>query len=277
MPNTINIPGILCRMMALTTSANLQQYTAAGELEGLHRIFQQQMEDRRAHFELERRCLAHEVNNALTGILSCAEVLGTHELDDEEKHEFLGVIGKEIERVVKMSQEFAESVCEPASLSRMEAITVSDFMQELSPLIKAYLARHRICFQQNLHYTGLMQAHVGQLKQVFLNLIYNACEAMPAGETFQLSSRVIWEHNRSCSPQRREPLIEFSIADTGCGMSEDVQARMFDPYVTSGKVAGTGLGLATVKKILDAHQARISVKSCVGQGTTIQVLFPCIQ
>jgi signal transduction histidine kinase len=68
--------------------------------------------------------------------------------------------------------------------------------------------------------------------------------------------------------------VNFEVVDTGCGMSSDLQSRIFEPFVTEGKPHGTGLGMTIVKDILDAHHARIAIQSAVGQGTAIRILLP---
>ena len=67
-------------------------------------------------------------------------------------------------------------------------------------------------------------------------------------------------------------LLEF--IDSGCGISPELQTRIFDPLVTEGKAHGTGLGMAIVKKILDEHHAQIAVQSVLSQGTTIRISLP---
>jgi signal transduction histidine kinase len=105
------------------------------------------------------------------------------------------------------------------------------------------------------------------MQQVFLNLVLNAIQAMPEGGTLRVSVRPItspdWEQKFGATG----PFVEYSIQDTGPGIPANLVAKIFDPFFST-KTHGTGLGLATVKKIIDGHQGFMSVKSQPGGGTT---------
>jgi signal transduction histidine kinase len=103
------------------------------------------------------------------------------------------------------------------------------------------------------------------MKRVFMNIVTNARDAMPDGGALTITSQLV------------NDMIQFAFIDTGCGMPPELQARMFEPYVTEGKSHGTGLGMAIVKDILDKHHAQIEVESVVSQGTTIRIALPRIQ
>ncbi|MFQ5829767.1 MAG: PAS domain-containing sensor histidine kinase [Candidatus Methylomirabilia bacterium] len=100
-----------------------------------------------------------------------------------------------------------------------------------------------------------------QLKQVFLNLLLNALQAMPKGGSLTIRSEATREH------------LRVIIADTGVGIPPELLPKIFDPFVTT-KPKGTGLGLAIVSDILTRHRATISLASIVGQGTEACCEFP---
>jgi signal transduction histidine kinase len=100
-----------------------------------------------------------------------------------------------------------------------------------------------------------------RLKQVLLNLCRNAIEAMPAGGLLTLRARC----------QDGEVVLE--VSDTGVGIPADALERVFEPFYTT-KEAGTGLGLAVCRRIVEAHGGRLSVRSQPDRGTTIQVHLP---
>ncbi len=95
-----------------------------------------------------------------------------------------------------------------------------------------------------------------------MNIISNACDAMPDGGTLTVTAQVA--DNR----------IQVEFTDTGCGMPPELQQRFLEPLVTEGKSNGNGLGMAIVKDILDKRHAQLEVQSIVGKGTTIHILLP---
>jgi two-component system, cell cycle sensor histidine kinase and response regulator CckA len=103
-----------------------------------------------------------------------------------------------------------------------------------------------------------------QIQQVLLNLAVNARDAMPRGGVLQIEVR-----NYGGS-------VAMTVRDTGCGMSPEVLGRIREPYFTTRSAkGGTGLGLAMVARILDEHQAVMSVESTVDEGSTFHILFAC--
>ncbi|MDH5740987.1 MAG: ATP-binding protein [Nitrospira sp.] len=109
--------------------------------------------------------------------------------------------------------------------------------------------------------------HDGQLKQVILNLVVNAVQAMPNGGLLTISL-----HKEP--PQTLGiPAVRLTVRDSGVGIDPDHRSRVFDPFFTT-KDEGTGLGLAIVYSIVDAHQGRIDVHSAIGQGTAFTIILP---
>ena len=115
----------------------------------------------------------------------------------------------------------------------------------------------------------LIEVDPTQMEQVFINLLVNACQAMPHGGRLAISMHADFE--RACMTTR--------IEDSGHGISEENLGRIFDPFFSTkgqelNSVAGTGLGLSIVKWIVDAHGGNISVESTVGEGSTFSVRLP---
>ena len=109
--------------------------------------------------------------------------------------------------------------------------------------------------------------HEGQLKQVMLNLILNAIQAMPTGGVLTLKLHAAAE------AQLGEPTVCLTVTDTGAGIEAAHLSRIFDPFFTT-KDDGTGLGLAIVHAIIEAHRGRIDVDSRPGEGTSFTILLP---
>jgi two-component system NtrC family sensor kinase len=100
-----------------------------------------------------------------------------------------------------------------------------------------------------------------EIRQVFINLINNAWQAMPEGGTLKIRTYV------------EEELVQVEITDTGCGISPENMKKLFTPFFST-KTKGTGLGLAAVQRIVERHKGKIKVRSRVGQGTTFIVSLP---
>jgi two-component system NtrC family sensor kinase len=124
----------------------------------------------------------------------------------------------------------------------------------------------------------LIQANPDHLKQVFLNLVLNAIDAMPQGGMLRISTAVDWIHgdnSGSGSATLGLPIqaVRIEFNDTGAGMSPEVQSRLFEPFFTS-KEHGSGLGLSISYGIIEAHNGQIRVQSQEGVGTTFTILLP---
>jgi two-component system, cell cycle sensor histidine kinase and response regulator CckA len=132
---------------------------------------------------------------------------------------------------------------------------------------------------------GLVLADPAQLRQVLLNLVLNARDAMPRGGKITVSTRVA-EFPRQVSvevssngkPGGAHRAISLAVTDNGCGMDVETRARLFEPFFTTKKPGeGTGLGLATVQRIVSETGGTISVESAASQGTRIEVFLPAIE
>ncbi len=109
--------------------------------------------------------------------------------------------------------------------------------------------------------TPILRLDVEKIKRVFANFIKNAVEAMPNGGELAVSSKELGRE------------VEFKVADKGTGMSKEVLEKIWTPFFTT-KARGMGLGLPICKRVIDAHQGKVSVESIVGQGTTFTITLP---
>jgi two-component system, cell cycle sensor histidine kinase and response regulator CckA len=133
---------------------------------------------------------------------------------------------------------------------------------------------------------GLVLADPAQLRQILLNLVLNARDAMPQGGMIGLFTRAVeFPHpsaakNSSASPNpgAARRAISLRVKDNGCGMDVETRARLFEPFFTTKKPGeGTGLGLATVQRIVSELGGLIQVGSEPGRGTSIEVFLPAIE
>jgi two-component system cell cycle sensor histidine kinase/response regulator CckA len=127
---------------------------------------------------------------------------------------------------------------------------------------------------------GRVLADQGQIEQILLNLTVNARDAMPHGGTVTIETGNVEAAGTNAGPVAESPelprvLLRFS--DTGCGLTDQVRARLFEPFFTTKEIGkGTGLGMAVVHGIVSQSQGTIEVSSAVGQGTSFQIFLPCV-
>lgn len=133
---------------------------------------------------------------------------------------------------------------------------------------------------------GLVLADPAQLRQILLNLVLNARDAMPQGGKIRLSTRAVGFHDamsgrsfgHSGNNGTARRAVSLTVQDSGCGMGVSAMARLFEPFYTTKKPgAGTGLGLATVQRIVSEAGGVIEVQSEPGRGTLIEVFLPLVE
>ncbi len=208
--------------------------------------------------------IAHEINNPMGGILIYASLLMEALQGDDSRRQDLEKIVQEATRckeIVKSLLEFSrqtEPKIEPTDVNK--AITDGLFFLENQALF------HNIEIVKSLApELPRVRGNASQLKQVFMNIIVNAAEAMHGSGTLTITTGL--------SGDKKEVWIDF--ADTGEGIPQENLSRIFDPFFTTKEVGkGTGLGLSTSYGIIDGHGGRIVVKSQVRKGTTFRIELP---
>jgi two-component system NtrC family sensor kinase len=208
--------------------------------------------------------IAHEINNPLGGILIYSSLMMEDLSEEDPKRSDLARIVQEAGRckdIVKSLLEFArqtEPKKEPTDINR--AINDGLFF-----LVNQALFHNIRIVKEFDPFLPLVRGNAGQLKQVFMNIIVNAAEAMHGNGTLTIRTLP--------SPDRKTVRIEF--ADTGEGIPEENLSRIFDPFFTTKDVGkGTGLGLATSYGIVQDHGGTITVTSKVGVGTSFIIELP---
>ena len=214
---------------------------------------------------------AHEIRNPLTAISSLVQYLSKDFANNPEKLEMIGEILTEVERINKILQGLL-SFARPSPLNRTD-INLEQLISQTLRLTKTSIEKLMIdvrfeYFAQNT----TVQGDAGQLKQVFLNIILNAIEAMKDNKPDKPRTLIIGiEYGPSIDFISRHLII--SIDDSGKGIGEKDIENVFNPFFTT-KEEGTGLGLAICYGIINRHQGEISVISALEKGTTIQVKLP---
>jgi len=208
--------------------------------------------------------IAHEIRNPLGIIMNAlydlSEIVDT---DNPEVLEDLHIAKDEIARaqdIIKNLLEFSRE-----SGTEMEEINLNDLLRKTLQLMGKYLQTNSVKVVTAFGKVGTCTANQNALRQVFLNLITNAVQAMPHGGVLRV---------RTQRDADKHVLIEFS--DTGVGIAEDHLHRVFDPFFTTKEPGqGTGLGLSVVHSVLKRYQGNISVRSKVGEGTSFLIELPC--
>jgi PAS domain S-box-containing protein len=207
--------------------------------------------------------LAHEIRNPLNAAVLQLHLLGRAidrlDLDvREQMKRRVIIVETEIGRLERLLTEFLE-LARPRGI-HVEPVDLARLVEGVIALEGETLALKGITITQLNEPCAPAAGDPEKLKQVLLNLIANARDAMPQGG--KLSIRVSGGD---------EPVVE--VSDTGPGIEQAILASVFDPFFTT-KEAGTGLGLAIVRKILAQHRGEIAIDSAPGQGTKVRLKLP---
>lgn len=212
--------------------------------------------------------VAHEIRNPLTSLkMRLFSLRQTYGGDPLHRDDFQ-VVSDEISRLERIIRNFLE-------FSRPPELQLQP--QQLAPLLDRTLelCGHRL-FEKDIALArrdraGLPQvlADADQLKQVFINLLNNASEALPEGGQLQLSSALEQD-------PEGHPMAVVRFADSGPGIPAEVQPHIFEPFFTT-KDEGTGLGLCIAARIMARHQGRLLLESSTAQGSTFAVWIPVAQ
>jgi signal transduction histidine kinase len=214
---------------------------------------------------------AHEIRNPLTSIHSGIQYLNREFANDAVKSEMMNEIQLEVERINKILQGLL-SFARPAALNKSE-VNLEQLINRTLLLIKSNLNNSHIDVQfEYFTENTTVQGDLEQLKQVFLNIIFNAIEAMKDNPPEKTRTLIISiEHGTVIDLKNRYLII--SVEDTGKGIDQNDIENIFNPFFST-KDEGTGLGLAICYGIIDHHQGEISAKSTLQKGTVIQVKLP---
>jgi len=204
--------------------------------------------------------ITHEIKNPLMLIGGFARQL-TKQVSEEKALEKLNVIVKEVSRLEDLLQEMRELYL-PRTLHK-EVFDVDALLQDVHELIKADCEKKGIKSVLEVNHEGArIEGDQAKLKQVFLNLVKNAVEAMEDGGNLRIDS------------QRTGDMVEITITDDGCGIPRENIEKIFAPFFTT-KEKGSGLGLSISKSIIEDHPgSSFTLESEEGRGTRIKITMP---
>ena len=210
--------------------------------------------------------VAHDFNNTLAGILGRAQLL--QRTNDLEK------IKRGLDTIIKTADDGAKTVKRIQDFARQrrdhnfELVSIDQILMDASEITRP---RWKNCAEaSNIHITldlqigsnAMVMGDDSELREVLVNMVFNAIDAMPEGGTLTLSTRT------------EADSVVIKVVDTGVGMYPEVRSRIFDPFFTTKGKAGLGLGLAVSFGIIRRHGGTIEVESQYGSGTEFCVTLP---
>jgi PAS domain S-box-containing protein len=211
--------------------------------------------------------IAHDINNPLTSVTNLLFLLENEQLSEDGK-QYLAIAQRELLRVSQISAQalgFYRSKGEPVWIS-------------LAEVLEGALALHQgrcrtlgIEVSRDYHSAPKIYSYPGELRQVIVNLIGNALDAMPSGGKLRLRIRSTtdWVTHR--------PGLRITIADTGGGIDAETRRRLFEPFYATKKPVGTGMGLWVCADIVNKYDGRISVRSSAARehnGSVFSLFLP---
>lgn len=209
--------------------------------------------------------LAHEINNPLQTSLGCLGLVEEmlDESDDRNLAVYINLAIEELQRSARIVKQLRD-LNRTTNLTERNLIDIQEIIEDVLILTKNHLNDKNIVpvfdYQGN---SPLILASEDQIKQVVLNLLMNAIDALPNGGT------IYFNIQQSDQPKG----VKITIRDTGDGIKEDIQKNLFDPFLTT-KEEGLGLGLYISKKIIEDHDGSLDFSSKPGLGTTFTIWLP---
>ena len=205
--------------------------------------------------------IAHEVNNPLEAIKNALYLMQTSS-DFEQNSRFLEIARKETERVSHIIRQMLGFARRPGEV---DWVDVNQVLEETVVLLEKKMRQQHIKITKQLDpMLPPIRARADQLRQVFLNLILNAQQAITGEGEIRIST--------SRYDQALQPSIIVQLSDSGVGIAADDLTRIFDPFFSTGK-KGTGLGLWVTQDIVRQHGGRIEVSSDIGRGTVFSIVL----
>jgi two-component system NtrC family sensor kinase len=206
--------------------------------------------------------VAHEINSPLTGVLTYSSLLLKAKKDGDPDKEDLEVIVNETNRckkIVKGLLDFARQTAPQKTLS-----DINEVIEKSTDLVSHQAGMQNVRIEKKIKPDlPKIMIDVGQIQQVFINILLNAIEAMPQGGTLTVSSGT------------EDEMVVLRFTDTGVGIPKEILPKILDPFFTTKEQGkGTGLGLSVSYGIIERHRGKLEVQSEVGKGTTFTVKLP---
>lgn len=227
---------------------------------------------------------AHEVGTPLNLISGHVQLLRARLFEDERAQVRLETISEQIERIERIVRGMLDRT--RVGDRELAPLDLDALLRRIVDATAPILDERGVHLEMNLAAgPELINGDADRLQQVFINLVNNALDAMPEGGNLRVSTGVVAEEfdengarfaaGSDESQAKVAPRVFVEFADTGCGMTEELRARIFDPFYTTKETrGGTGLGLVVIRQVVREHGGEIEFESEAGRGTLFRLTFP---
>lgn len=215
----------------------------------------------------ELRRAVHEVNNPLTIMKNYTKILRLKLSEQDPAQRDLEVIDDEIDRVSTILKNLVEPETRKHHF-KPELVDINDLIFDLTRLTDQALLTHKVRLRTELsHAIEPIVADRDRLKQILMNLIKNAAEAMPQGGPIVISTK-------DDASYEGKPAVEVAVKDSGTGIADSIKSRLFQPGVTTKHGDHAGLGLSIVQTLIREIRGHIEYESSAETGTTFRIYLP---
>lgn len=205
--------------------------------------------------------VVHDIKSPISTVNGFVELMEDETSSKEERHEFAEIIRLEISSLMNMITEILDFAKGKTSILPRKS-SAQNVFKRFGHSLKQMCERRKTDLHLEVNSKQVIYIDEDKLSRVFHNISKNALEAIGEGGSFYVDVK------------DEKDNVVFQFKDTGPGIPEEIQDRLFDSFVTSGKESGTGLGLAIVKKIIDEHRGIIEIESKKGKGATFRIKLP---
>lgn len=205
--------------------------------------------------------VVHDIKSPINTVNGFVELMEDDSSSNDERHEFGEIIRQEIDSLMNMITEILDFAKGKTSILPRKS-SAKNVFKRFEPSLSQLCERSKTELHLEVNSKQIIYVDEDKLSRVFHNITKNALEAMGEGGAFYVDV------------SDKEDTVIFQFRDTGPGIPEEIQDKLFDSFVTSGKESGTGLGLAIVKKIIDEHKGKIEIESKKGKGATFRITLP---
>jgi signal transduction histidine kinase len=213
--------------------------------------------------------IAHDLNNLLSPIIMALDMVRPH-LRNESHRAMMEIARKATLRATDLVRQILSSAS--GAETRRTQIDPGAVVQEVAAFVKTTFPSSLDIQVDAAHDLAPVVANATQLHRALLNLCVNARDAMPEGGALTLRASNVELDHRVMGASR---YVLFEVSDTGSGIPEEIRERIFDPYFTTkGPDKGTGLGLDSVRSIVERHAGMLNLQTKIGHGTTFRILIP---
>jgi two-component system NtrC family sensor kinase len=208
---------------------------------------------------------AHEIGSPLSAISTHLQLMSENTTISDDTRRRLKLIQDQVSRITGVVEELLSET--RASVQARSPVQLNQILQQLLLFLEQHLARQRVTVETRFSPDlPKLEANPQQLQQVFLNLLNNACDAMPNGGQVLVETSSYFDSSGT--------YVVALVKDTGTGIPKEKQGQIFEPFFTTKDLhRGTGLGLSIAAKIIRQHQGTIEMHSVPGEGATFTIRF----